>query len=125
VLSGADIPTLDPATMTRAEVERVLGNGPTCEMRYVSTGKPILAVTPAGAPRPAGVVKLNGGLIVLQRAATSTGSGYVAGPMSLMFRQLDSREMGAADRGPVEAELVLRIGQDLEVGYKGYFACAG
>lgn len=56
-LDGANIPTLDPATMSAAEIRQVLGQGSFCVFRYTSDGKPVLAWKP-DAGETSAVVKL-------------------------------------------------------------------
>lgn len=42
-LETSEIPTIDPHTMTDAEISNVLGQGPFCAFRYVSDGDSVLA----------------------------------------------------------------------------------
>jgi len=54
-LANAVVATLDPHTMSDAEIRKALGTGPRCEFRYTNSGKPVLAVgAHPMAPRWAG-----------------------------------------------------------------------
>lgn len=124
-IRGAHIPTLDPATMVDAEIGKVLGQGPRCEFRYTSEARPVLAASAAaGGEAPAGVVKLNGHLVPLQREA--------AEGKSIMLRSGEVRLTVTPDGGaPVddarqrEANATFEIGSKLRVGYRGYYRCTG
>jgi hypothetical protein len=130
-LAGANIPTLDPATMNDAEVRKVLGAGALCEFRYTMAGRPVLAMStqPDGAPS-AGLVKVNGSMVTLSPAPVGGASGaadpllLVADPIRMTIapdvtEQADDRN-GMRRR---ETNVVLEIGQDLRVGYRGYLDC--
>ena len=119
VLAGANVPTLDPATMDAAEIARVLGPGPRCEFRYVSGGKPVLAVAAAPDAASAAVIKLNGDLVALTASDPRT---FGAGPVRLRLSDLPEAADAGRD-GPSPATLTFRAGQDLQVGYGGYYVC--
>src|SRR5690606_7618547 len=67
IVGGAHVPSLDPATMQEAEIERVIGRAPRCLFRYTGGGKPVLAIPSAPSAGAAAVIKLNGDLVALQR----------------------------------------------------------
>lgn len=117
-LAGANIPTLDPATMDAAEVARVLGPGPRCEFRYVSGGKPVLAIAAAPDAAAAAVVKLNGDLVALEPGPAGDGRTFAAGPIRLRLSDLPE-----ADDRPRPATLTFRVAEPLRVGYGGYYVC--
>ncbi|MBJ6125470.1 DUF6692 family protein [Microvirga splendida] len=130
-LAGAHIPTLDPHTMNDAEIEKAIGTGSHCDFRYTSSGRPVLAfgVQPGGAPTR-GVVKLNGSLVALTPASATEGakaSGsllLLADPVRISVApdapgEGEDRE-GARHR---EASMIFEIGQNLQVGYRGYLDC--
>lgn len=121
VVSGAHVAALDPATMHEAEIERVIGGGPRCVFRYTSGGKPVLAIPAAPAAGAAAVIKLEGDLIALQRTAEHT---FAAGPVRLTLSDLPEAGGDRSDR-PRPATLVFRVGEDLRVGYGGYYNCPG
>ena len=124
-IAGAHIPTLDPATMVDAEIEKVLGRGPRCEFRYTSEGRPVLAArTAAGSEAPAGVVKLNGHLVPLQRD-TAGAQSIVLGADPVRMAVTPDGGAAAADARQREANAVFEIGNGLRVGYRGYYRCTG
>lgn len=130
-LAGAHIPTVDPATMNDAEIRKGVGDGPRCEFRYTSSGKPVLALRkdPA-AGAIAGVVKLNGNLVQLQSAnggadgsdksLAMTSAAVRATLTPLAAQQIDGR---ASERR--EMTLLFEIDTRLKVGYRGYYNCLG
>lgn len=128
-LQGANIPTLDPATMADAEIGAVIGAGPRCEFRYTRSGHPVLAFAGGLAPSAgAGVVKLNGKLVPLRRRPSADAGFYTLDAENLTLSIAVPDESLAEDdlgRERVEARMVfeLREGQGLEVGYGGYFSC--
>lgn len=124
-VGGANIATLDPATMVDAEISKVLGPGARCEFRYTSEGRPVLAASAsAGGEAPAGVVKLNGRLVALQREG--------ADAQSVVLRSDEVRLTVTPDGGaPLddarrrEANAIFEVGNNLRVGYRGYYRCTG
>lgn len=128
-LAGAHVRTLDPATMSDAEILKVVGPRPHCIFRYTGSGKPVLAagVDAAGSPE-IGVVKLNGKLVSLQPDRAATGlkpGGFVLAADPVRLRVQPDRPVkpvaGPGER--TEAELLFQVGQELTVGYGGYFEC--
>ncbi|MEX0760744.1 MAG: DUF305 domain-containing protein, partial [Tistlia sp.] len=66
-IAGAQVATLDPATMDESEIREAIGSGPRCAVRYTAAGGPVLAMSMASAGTPAsGVVKVNGNLVLLE-----------------------------------------------------------
>lgn len=122
VLSGAHVPGLDPATMNGAEIAKALGEGPRCEFRYTSSGRPVLAVqaTPDIAAASA-VVKLNGDLVVLETSSTEAGLVLIAEPVRLAVEP----EPGGEDDSEREASVLFEVADSLRVGYRGYYECFG
>ena len=117
-VSGADVPTLDPATMVDAEIAKVLGGPPGCTFRYTSAGKPVLALGAGNGPI-AGAMKLNGKMLKL--SATSSEGTYRGEEPPVRFSMTAE---GDPRSGFVEAEMDFEIGDQLRVGYRGYFECA-
>lgn len=129
-LSGAHVPTLDPATMYEAEIRKALGSASRCEFRYTTRGKPVLAFTlHRNGEASGGVVKLNGNLIVLQ---SSLGAGasqrdelrFASDPVRMAVTAVAGGR--ATEDGDVrrrEAIAVFELGQSLSVGYRGYLDC--
>lgn len=128
-LVGANISTLDPATMNDAEIRKVLGPSSHCVFRYTSSGKPVLALTNSAAARQAtGVVKVNGGLLRLQlERGRADGSGHAivmaAGPARAVLTPLAANELDGRVSKRREMNLVFEIDTRLNVGYRGYFEC--
>lgn len=130
-LSGAHVPTLDPATMPEAEVSKMIGEGPRCEFRYTTAGRAALAMStdPNGAAGN-GVVKLNGSLVALQPVRIDSSEARArqislsAEPIRLTVvpqkEQWNPRE-GVLRR---EAEMLFEVDGRLLVGYRGYIDCA-
>ena len=120
-IAGADIPTLDPATMVDAEIAKVLGSPAQCTFRYTSAGKPILALkgTPGGTATTA-VLKVNAHLVELQPAGGDGNLVLTSGPISVT---LSADDVQAEEK--VEADMVFAIGESLRVGYSGYYQCGG
>lgn len=123
VLAGANVPTLDPHTMADVEIEKVIGPAPHCTFRYTSTGDPVLGVTQAarGETAAAGVVKLDGDLVALEAVPAEGGIQLAADPIRLSLVADGDAAMAAPSQG--EATLILEVGEDLRVGYRGYYAC--
>ena len=60
----AFVPTIDPATMTDADIARVVPTARRCTFKYTEDSDPVLATDGAR-----GVVKINGDLVALNRGA--------------------------------------------------------
>lgn len=117
-VSGADIATLDPATMVDAEISKVLGGPPACTFRYTSAGKPVFAMDAIEGPATA-AMKLNGKMLRLPAAVSEDGFRVADPPV-----RLSVNPEGDPRGGSVEAEMVFEIGEQLRVGYRGYLHCA-
>ncbi len=117
-LAGVHVPTLDPATMTRAEIDKALGSETLCVFRYTSEGGPILATAfeAAGAP-VRGVVKLGGDLVLLEAAAGESGAQYrlEAGDIRIVVSPLEGEDR--------RAEMTFAVGETLHAGYGGFHDC--
>lgn len=128
VLEGANIPTLDPHTMVEAEVGRAIGDGARCEFRYTGAGGPVLAVsTPGDGAAESGVLKLNGGLVLLEPAdgpGEREGVLLAAGPIRATVspdRSDEPEELNGARRQ--EGDMIFEIRDQLRVGYRGFLDC--
>jgi hypothetical protein len=134
VLSRAEIPSLDPTTLAEAEIEAVVTSDRPCEFRYTSAGRPVLVVGtgPGGEPARA-VVKLVGDIVALEPAATGDGASAAepqqrtirvsAGRIALSVTPeppADAVQEGVTRR---QANMIFRVGDEFEVGYRGYFDC--
>jgi hypothetical protein len=83
-ITGANIPTLDPATMNDAEIQKALGAGPRCEFRYTMSGNPVLAVkAQSHTDASDGVIKLNTNLVVLKSDVKDRDLVLLAEPIRL------------------------------------------
>jgi hypothetical protein len=131
-LSGAHIPTLDPATMREAEISKLIGDGPRCEFRYTTAGRAVLAMsTEAGGAAGQAVAKVNGKLVALAPAQAGEG-GVNAGRINLTADPIRLTVMPDQERQsePLEgvlrreAAMIFQIGDSLKVGYRGYVDCA-
>jgi hypothetical protein len=129
-LTGAHIPTLDPATMNDAEIRKAIGAGPRCVFRYTSAGKPVLAVsTGATDVTVGGIVKLNGHLVPLKAAPiepAGRGSDILLLAEPIRMTITPDRGVQAEDRDRLrrqQANMIFEVGQSLRVGYRGYLDC--
>ncbi|MCF6369958.1 DUF6692 family protein [Rhizobium halophilum] len=115
-IANAVIGALDPATMVDAEMQKVLGGPATCSFHYTSFGQPVAALRADSNDEPAsGVVKLNGHLIEMQTTRAEDSINMTAGDIRLAIAPQGDGE---------EAKMVFEIGQDMKVGYRGYYRCA-
>lgn len=128
-LAGAHVRTLDPATMSDAEILKVLGPRPHCTFRYTGSGKPVLvAGLDAGGSADVGVVKLNGKLVSLQPDRAAAGlkpGGFVLAADPVRLRVQPDRPVNSSGQAGerTEAELLFEVGRELKVGYAGYLEC--
>lgn len=132
-LAGAEIRKLDPAKMNDAEIRGLLGAGPYCAFRYTSDGAPVLAVgwTEGGAGAEA-AVKLNGSLVALG-GTPADGSVTLSAQEVRLALSPDgplvpepspgSAGEASGEQEPQEAELLFEVGEELTVGYRGYYTC--
>ena len=124
-LAGAHVPTLDPATMNDAEIEKALGAGPHCEFRYTSEGNSVLAWEASRTSAGKGVVKLNGHLVMLRSAAASEEVVLAAEQVRLsVARDGEDRDEGFPNERQGDATAVFEVEGKLKVGYSGYYECA-
>ena len=120
----ADLATTDLESITGDELGRTLGSGPTCQFRYGREAAVVAAATPPDAEAPRGVIKLHGRLVpMVVRYPGEGGAGFAlsSDDVSVTAAPYDPQ----AGSMPQEAEAMLRIGTELEVGYGGFYACAG
>lgn len=121
VLAGASIPSLDPSTMDDVQIDEVIGAGARCTFHYTSTGKPILAITQSDVGAAAGVVMLNGDLIPLEAGPILDGATVVLGADPIRFTIFPVNATSV--NGREQAELIFEVGDQLRVGYRGYYGC--
>ena len=118
----AELATTDLESLTDAELQRMLGAGPVCRFAYAPHEAPVAAATAPGAAASRGAIKLHGRLVPMSvRYETSAGSGFELSSEDV--RVSAAAYEGTAGNGVREAEARLRIGDDLEVGYVGFYEC--
>lgn len=126
-LAAVHVPSVDPTTMVDAQIGEAIGEGPRCEFRYTSSGKPVLGVAMQSDGRPAaGVVNLKTHLVLLKAEPSAEGMPLTlaAGPLRLTVES--DPDESATRRGGYEhrsANLVMEIAERMRVGYRGYLDC--
>jgi hypothetical protein len=118
----ADLATTDLESMTDAELRRMLGSGPVCRFAYAAGDAAVAAATAPGAGASRGVIKLHGRLVPMNvRYETSESEGFElsSDDVTVVASPYDRALNGDAR----EANALLRIGSDLEVGYGGFYEC--
>jgi hypothetical protein len=121
---AADLATTDLESMTDAELRRMLGAGPVCRFAYATGDAVVAAAAAADAGASRGVIKLHGRLVRMNvRYQTSPSEGFelTSDDVTVVASPYDPAVGGDAR----EANALLRIGSDLEVGYGGFYACTG
>lgn len=127
-LAGAQIATVDPATLHGAEIKRALEGDAGCIFRYTSTGKPVVAMRGDAGAAPKGVVKLNGKLVLLEAggaAAAQRGEGLRLGANRVRVAITPDSRSTSRGAEPQEANMIFEVGEELRVGYRGYLQCLG
>ena len=118
----ADLATTDLESVTAPELQRMLGSGPVCRFAYAAGVAPVAAATAPGANPGRGVIKLHGRLVPMTvRYGTPAGGGFELATDDV--RVVASTHEGDAGSDVREANALLRIGKDLEVGYGGFYEC--
>jgi hypothetical protein len=118
----AELATTDLEALTDAELQRMLGAGPICRFAYAPDHAPVAAATAPGADDSRGVIKLHGRLVPMSvRYQTLAGDGFELS--SADVRVSAAAYEGTAGNGAREADARLQIGEDLEVGYGGFYEC--
>lgn len=120
-LTGAHIPTLDPAPLNGAEIADAIGDVPRCDFRYTRDGAPVVAFE--NASDRTGVVELNGKRIELSVIRDGDGIQLVADPIRLIMNAAPGFTLDGMPHEVTEAELIFEIGDELRVGYVGYLSC--
>lgn len=120
IVEQADVPTVDPSRLTAAEIAKALGGPAACLFRYTPDGAPVVAVDATRA-----VVKVNGDMVILDAASGTdprSGAKASSGPVAAAIDVLGRAGWGVPDELP-EANLRFVIGEELNVGYAGYYDC--
>ena len=128
VQKQADVPTVDPSRLSDGDILKALGptpGGDRCLFRYTPDGNPVVAVDlgPGGGARRA-VVKVNGDMVILDPATAEVPGGVAmsAGPVRLAIAPGLKGGWGVPD-DVREATLRFAVGDELDVGYSGYYGC--
>lgn len=115
-LNNTLISSLDPAPMTRAEAEEVLGSREFCTFSRSPETHPIFWIGDDGNEA---ALKLNGVLIDLDEETSSEeGSAFSADGMNVVVRQLDEEADWRQN-----ASLVFQLSEGMEAGYHGFYRC--
>jgi hypothetical protein len=118
----ADLATTDLESMTADELRRILGSGPVCRFGYSAGEAAVAAATAPGAGESRGVIKLHGRLVPMAvRYQTSAGEGFELSSDDVSVVASPWEE--PAGSGVRDAEAHLRIGNELEAGYGGFYQC--
>ena len=113
-LSNTLIATLDPAPIAAAEASRALTASDRCAFNRSPEADPIFWASADGS---AGVIKLNGVIVPLERQ--NDPGRFAADGATVDIHMLADDE---AD-WRANAELVFRLDAGLEVGYRGFLGC--
>ncbi len=131
-LQTPDLTIIDPATMDKAEIHKVIPAGPQCSFAYTAESFPVLAggTDDKAAGGVAGVVKLHGRLVELSARQAKTfdeltsGVVFTADGIQLTVTpdpDNDASQTQGAWRRP--ANLIFELDQGLRVGYRGWYSC--
>jgi hypothetical protein len=118
----AELAETDLESLTDAELQRMLGSAPVCRFAYAAGDAAVAAATAPGAEASRGVIKLHGHLVPMNvRYQTSAGEGFeLSGDDVSVVATPDEASAGGDARDAVAR---LRIGNELEVGYGGFYEC--
>lgn len=118
----ADLATTDLESMTDDELRRMLGSGPVCRFAYAAGNAAVAAATVPGASESRGVIKLHGRLVPMEvRYQPLQGEGFQLSSDDVRVVAAPLEE--SAENGARGAEAHLRIGEELEAGYGGFYEC--
>tara|TARA_A100001391_G_scaffold192940_1_gene167621 strand:- start:1948 stop:2559 length:612 start_codon:yes stop_codon:yes gene_type:complete len=122
-LEGAEVAGLDPATLDDVQIKEGLAGTRRCVFRYTSEGDPVFALDPDADGEEAGLLKVNGALIRMALASSSEEMlTYEAGDVGITLTSEQQAQGPDADQR--EATMIFEIGNELRVGYGGYYRCA-
>lgn len=122
-VQSVSVSEIDPGTMQESEIRKVLPSGPRCSFAYTAESPPILASTMGPNGQAVGVIKIHGRLVKVSAPqvtgfeALVKGGSFKAGDIELEIRP---EEQGIGKR-PSEAHFL--IGNELTVGYQGWYSC--
>lgn len=115
----AELATTDLESLTDAELKQTLGTGPVCRFAYAPGDATVAAATAPGAGPSHGVIKLHGRLARMTVRYEAAGFELSGDDVTLVAAPFE----GAGNGESQEAEARLRIGNDLDVGYAGFYDC--
>ncbi|MCK5931032.1 MAG: DUF305 domain-containing protein [Fulvimarina manganoxydans] len=119
-LATPETATLDAEFLAETEITEALPDDDVCLFRYTSQSEPSYATSLAGG-QAAGLVKISGDLVRLEgdEKASMSSDDLVVRLMAVG----EGASLTDANETMIEADMILQIGDDLEVGYRGYFEC--
>lgn len=118
----ANLATTDLESVTDAELQGMLGSGPVCRFAYAAGAAAVAAATAPGAGAGRGVIKLHGRLVPMNvQYETSAGEGFELSSDDVTVVASPYEQSSGDDAR--EANAWLRVGDDLEVGYGGFYEC--
>jgi len=118
----ANVAQTDLESMTDDELTRVLGTGPVCRFAYASGAAAVAAATMPGSGDGRGVIKLHGRLVPMAvRYGGAAGQGFELSGDDVRVVTRPYDETAAGD--VLEAEARLRVGNELDAGYGGFYEC--
>ena len=116
-LSNTLISTLDLAPMPKAEADQILSVADRCTFNRSPETDPVLWAAQDGS---GAAIKLNGILVSLGATdAPQNGSAEFSAPGTT----LSVRPLGDDADWRQNAELIFRLDEGLEVGYRGFYSC--
>lgn len=128
-INSVEIPGIDLGTLTSAEIDKVLPDGPRCMFSYSAEGPPILAATPVAPDGAQGVVKIHGRLVEV-RADSVNGLERLAADVRFTAEDIrldikpDPDDAGVGQLGQrMPADMEFELEQGLQVGYRGWYKC--
>jgi len=118
----AALATTDLESITDDELRRMLGSGAVCRFAYSSGADAVAAATAPGSGESRGVIKLHGRLVPMSaRYQTDAAEGFELSSDDVRVETKPYED--ASGDGPRDAQARLRIGNELDAGYGGFYEC--
>ncbi|MBW3098982.1 DUF305 domain-containing protein [Pseudohoeflea coraliihabitans] len=121
-LSTPKTATMDAGFMRAEDITQVFPEGAACAFRYTTDSPPVLAVGETGEGLAA-LVKLDGDLVRLSQGESAEARVWSAPGIEARLSAVEEDDALGEDDDE-EAELVLRLEQGLEAGYRGFYGCS-
>jgi len=119
----ANVAQTDLESITDEELRRVLGGGPVCRFAYSSGAEAVAAATAPGNGESRGVIKLHGRLVPMAaRYQSLAAEGFELSSDDV--RVTAAPHEGTNGDGARDADARLRIADQLDVGYGGFYECS-